>query len=180
MSQAMPKRSRVRKRSTGRRSTRARSPRQPNTEPVVAVVNTNDDLLQALQSRLIDEGLNVVPLHIRDVKSGRSDFGAFLRAHDPVVVIYDIAIPYDDNWTFFSTLRRLPASIDRQFLITTVNKRVMEQKVGPTDVIELIGGHADDFEPLMEALRRSLRDAAVDASPSEERRIRKRPKRSAK
>ena len=127
-------------------------------QPVVAVVNTNDDLVQAVQSRLIDEGVSVVALHIRDVKSGRSDFGAFLTAHDPAVVIYDIAIPYDDNWTFFSTLRRLPESINRRFLITTVNKRVMEHKVGATDAIELIGGHADDLEPLVDALKRALRD----------------------
>lgn len=165
----MPKRSSARTRPTRRRSLRAPGRRQANTQPVVAVVNTNDDLVQALQSRLIDEGVSVVPLHIRDVKSGRSDFGAFLTSHDPAVVIYDIAIPYDDNWTFFATLRRLPESIDRRFVITTVNKRVMEHKVGPTDAVELIGGHADDFEPLVEALRRSLRDAYGDAWPPPER-----------
>ncbi len=125
--------------------------------------------MQALRSRLIDESVSVVTLHIRDVKSGRSDFGAFLTSHDPAVVIYDIAIPYDDNWTFFTTLRRLPESINRRFVITTVNKRVMEDKVGPTDAIELIGGHADDFELLVDALRRSLRDAAGDAWPPPER-----------
>jgi len=165
----MAKRSGARKPATRRRS--VGSPRRPraNAQPVVAVVNTNDDLVQALRSRLIDEGVSVVPLHIRDVKSGRSDFGAFLTAHDPAVVIYDIAIPYDDNWTFFKTLRRLPESIDRRFVITTVNKRVMEQQVGPTDAVELIGGHADDFEPLVEVLRRSLRDSYGDAWPPPER-----------
>ena len=140
---------------------------------MVAVVNTNDDLVQALQSRLIDEGVSVVPMHIRDVKSGRSDFGAFLRSHDPGVVIYDIAIPYDDNWTFFSTLQRLPECSNRQFVITTVNKRVMEQKVGPTDAVELIGGHADDFEPLVEVLRRSLHAAYGAAWSPPERNSRK-------
>jgi hypothetical protein len=44
-------------------------------------------------------------------------------------------------------------------VITTVNKRVMEQKIGRTNAIELIGGHADDFEPLMEVVRRSVTDA---------------------
>jgi|SRR5690348_1018806 CheY-like chemotaxis protein len=164
----MPKKSTARKRTTRRRPASTQRRRRPNTQPVVAVVNTNDDLVQALRTRLIDEGVSVVPLHIRDVKSGRSDFGAFLRSHDPVVVIYDVAIPYDDNWTFLSTLRRLPESGERRFVITTVNKRVMEQKVGPTDAVELIGGHADDFEPLVEVLRRTLRDAYGGAwSPAE-------------
>lgn len=164
----MPKRPSARKQATRRRPARAARRSRAHTQPVVAVVNTNDDLVQALQSRLIDEGVSVVPLHIRDVKSGRSDFGAFLTSHDPGVVIYDIAIPYDDNWTFFNTLRRLPESINRRFVITTVNKRVMEQKVGPTDAVELIGGHADDFEPLVESLRRALHDIYGDAwSPLE-------------
>jgi hypothetical protein len=35
----------------------------------------------------------------------------------------------------------------------------MEQKIGRTNAIELIGGHADDFEPLMEVVRRSVTDA---------------------
>jgi CheY-like chemotaxis protein len=131
-------------------------PRRPGPQPVVAIVNTNDDLVQALRSRLIDEGVSVVTLHIRDIKSGRSDFGAFLAAHEPALVIYDIAIPYDDNWTFLKTLRRLPEGRRQRFVITTVNKRVMEQKVGVTDAIELIGGHADDFEPLMDAVRAAL------------------------
>jgi hypothetical protein len=173
----MPKKSPVRERTSRRRSKAARRPRRPNAQPVVAVINTNDDLLQALRSRLLDEGVSVVQLHIRDVKSGRSDFGKFLKSHDPVVVIYDIAIPYDDNWTFFTTLQRLPESSNRRFVITTVNKRVMEQKVGPTDAIELIGGHADDFEPLVEVLRRSLRDAyggAWSAPAREGKRTRKR------
>lgn len=168
-----------RERTSARRKPRARPPARPNTQPVVAVVNTNDDLVTALGSRLIDEGVAVVPLHIRDVKSGRSDFGAFLRAHDPAVVVYDIAIPYDDNWTFFSMLRRLPESVNRRFLVTTVNKRVMEQKVGTTDAIELIGGHADDFDPLVEALRTMLHDAYGNGWQPAKKQSRKRAKRSA-
>jgi CheY-like chemotaxis protein len=145
-------------RSRSRAATNFRGrPRRPDAQPVVAVVNTSDDLVQAIRSRLIDEGLSVVTLHIRDIKSGRSDFGAFLASHEPALVIYDIAIPYEDNWTFLKTLRRLPESRGRRFLITTVNKRVMEQKVGVADAIELIGGHADDLEPLMDAVRESLR-----------------------
>lgn len=174
----MPRNSSTREPAAPRQSARGRPPRQPNVQPVVAIVNTNDDLVQAVRSRLIDEGVGVVTLHIRDVKSGRSDFGAFLKAHEPAVVIYDIAIPYDDNWTFFSTLRRLPESINRRFLITTVNKRVMEHKVGATDAIELIGGHADDLEPLVDALKRALRDTYRKAWLLPERRRQKPSKRS--
>jgi CheY-like chemotaxis protein len=50
--------------------------------------------------------------------------------HNPSVVIYDIAVPYEDNWTLFETLRQLPEAHGRAFVVTTVNKRVFVQRLG--------------------------------------------------
>jgi CheY-like chemotaxis protein len=127
------------------------------TRPVVAVINTSDDLVMAVRERLIDEGFEVVVGHIQDIKSGRMDFPGFIRAHRPAAVVYDVAIPYEDNWTFLNMLRALPETADLAFLITTVNKRVLEQRVGNTNAIELVGGHADDLEPLVEALHKLVK-----------------------
>jgi CheY-like chemotaxis protein len=123
---------------------------------VVAVVNTNDDLVQALRHVLETEGYAVVTTHIRDIKAGKADFGSFLLSHDPAVVIYDIAVPYEDNWTFFQTLRKLPECKDREFVVTTVNRRVMEARVGKTNVVEIVGGRAQDFEPTIEAVAKAV------------------------
>jgi CheY-like chemotaxis protein len=136
----------------GRRLPRPAEQPQVRREPVVAVVNTNDDLVMALRSRLLDEGYEIVMAHIRDIKTGRTDFSAFVSSHKPDAIVYDIAIPYEDNWTFLETLRKLPACRDTNFIITTVNKREMDKRVGKTDAVELVGGHADDFEPLVEQL----------------------------
>jgi CheY-like chemotaxis protein len=131
----------------------------PRSKPasVVAIVNTNDDLVQVIRDALVREGFNVVTAHIRDIKAGRQDFGSFLRDHDPAVVIYDIAVPYEDNWTFLQTLRKLPEARNREFVITTVNKRVFEQRVGPKAVVEIQGGRADDLEPVLEAVQKRTR-----------------------
>ena len=102
---------------------------------------------------MLDEGYLVIHAHIRDIKAGREDFPAFLATHDPQVVIFDIAIPYEDNWTFFQTLCKLPEARGRRFVVTTVNKRAFEKAVGPTDAVELIGGLADDLQPLVETVR---------------------------
>ena len=130
--------------------------KRPPRLPVVAVINTNDDLVLALRATLVDEGYTVVTAHIAEFKNGQVDFAAFLRTHDPDAVIYDVAVPYEDNWTFLQTLRKLPES-DRPFIITTVNKRVMEQRVGPTDALEIVGGRADDFEAIVDALTKRLK-----------------------
>ena len=121
---------------------------------VVAVINSNDDLVRVLRDVLVDRGFQVVTGHIRDLKSGRQDFAEFLTAHNPGVVIYDIAVPYEDNWTFLQTLRQLPEVQDRAFVITTVNKRVLDERIGDNDAIEIQGGHADDFDAVVEAVQK--------------------------
>ena len=121
---------------------------------VVAVINTNDDLVNVLREALMEQGLSVVTGHIRDIKSGRLDFAEFLRAHNPSVIIYDISVPYEDNWTFFQTLKQLPDAAHREFVVTTVNRRVLQRRVGPVDVIEIQGGRADDLDPVVEAVVR--------------------------
>ena len=91
--------------------------------PVVAIINRNDDLVQSLRDVLVAEGYYVVTGHVADLKSGRQDFTAFLNAHRPAATIYDIAVPYEDNWTFFQSLLKLPQASDRHFIVTTVKKR---------------------------------------------------------
>lgn len=129
------------------------------TRQVVAIVNTNDDLVQSLKDVLETEGFAVVTLHIRDIKAGKADFTGFLQTHDPAVVIYDITVPYETSWTFFQTLLKLPEATHRKFVVTTVNKRVMEERIGKTDVIEIVGGRAQDFEPTVDAVKKALKKA---------------------
>lgn len=127
--------------------------RPSGTSPVVAVINTSDDLVQVLRDALIREGFDVVTSHVQDFKTGRQDFGSFLRSHKPAVVVYDISVPYEDNWTFLQTLRELPDARGRAFVVTTVNKRVFERRVGRADVVEIEGGRADDLDPVIDAVK---------------------------
>jgi CheY-like chemotaxis protein len=124
-------------------------------KPVVAVVNSNDDLVSALQHALETDGFNIVTAHVQGIQDGTLDFAVFLEEHDPAVVIYDIALPYDSNWKFLSMIRQLPQA-QRPFVVTTVNKRALDARVGPTDTIEIQGGHTDDVEPTMEAVRKAV------------------------
>jgi CheY-like chemotaxis protein len=131
--------------------------RRRSSPPVIAVINTSDDLVLTLRDALVREGYNVVSAHIRDIKAGRQDFSAFLQAHDPAAIIYDISVPYEDNWTFFQTLLKLPAALDRQFIVTTVNKQVLDKRVGRTEAIEIQGGRVDDLEPVIEAVQKRVK-----------------------
>src|SRR4051794_24098297 len=123
-------------------------PAEPPTpvSPVIAVINSNDDLVQLLRDELARAGFTVVTAHVREFKSGHEDFSAFLSGHKPDVVVYDISVPYEENWSFFQNVRSVPEAQDRHVVVTTVNKRVLEERVGPTGAIEIQGGRADDLD----------------------------------
>jgi CheY-like chemotaxis protein len=127
------------------------------TAVVVAIVNSNDDLVALLKQALERDGYSVVTAHIHEFRLGPRDFGTFLRAHTPSVVIYDIAIPYEENWDFLQTLRALPEAHQTVFVVTTVNLRALTARVGPTEAIEIQGGHADDLDPVMDIVHGLVR-----------------------
>jgi CheY-like chemotaxis protein len=76
----------------------------PSRKPlVVALFNTSSDLV--------------------DLKN-------FLAHHDPDVVLYDIAPPYDANWMLFKHIRSLDDMRDRKIVLTSMNKKHVEKLAG--------------------------------------------------
>ncbi len=124
---------------------------------VIAIINSNDDLVRVVRDSLVGDGFNVVTAHIREIKAGQQDFTTFLRGHNPTVIVTTSPCRTKDNWTFFQTLRQLPEARHRNFVITTVNKRVLDQRIGPTEAIEIQGGRADDLEPVLEAVHKVVK-----------------------
>lgn len=123
--------------------------------PVVGIANTNDDIIELLRIALEQEGFATAMVHIPDVKHGRSNFNEFLGRHDPDVIVFDIPPPYDDNWTFVTTLCQLPAMHGRGVVITTTHKLHLERLVGATGAVEIVGKPNDTSE-VIEAVKREL------------------------
>jgi DNA-binding NarL/FixJ family response regulator len=112
----------------------------PKHEKVIAVVNSNEDTVDILRSCLQQHGFSsIVTGHIHDFKTGISDFPGFVAQHDPKVIVYDISIPYDQNWTFLRLLLDTDAMRGRKVVVTTTNKDRLEELVGPTEAIEIVG-----------------------------------------
>jgi hypothetical protein len=112
--------------------------------PVVAIVNTSDDLVELLKTALEAIGFVVVVTHIRDIRAAQFDVDAFLKLHDPRVVIFDVAAPFDRSWRFMEHVRSSPAFASRHFVLTTVNvKAVMEMVKTDEKVYEVIGRESD-------------------------------------
>jgi CheY-like chemotaxis protein len=128
----------------------------PSRLRVVAVVNSNEDLVNIIRETLEDEGFTVCTGHIAHIKHGQEDFLQFLDQHDPRVVIWDLAPPYSENWTFVQTLRAVPKVQERTFVFTTVNRAALRSEVTAPEVQDAheLLGRRDDLGPLVDSVLR--------------------------
>jgi DNA-binding NtrC family response regulator len=131
----------------------------------VAVLNSSDDVVELLRVVLQQAGHRVVTAHLPDIKRGDIDLAQFVRQHDPLVIVYDIPVPYEQNWTFFKLVREAPAMQGRAFVLTTTHKVNLERLVGPTDAIEIVG-KPFDLNRVVEAVNRAAaRTRGRDGEP---------------
>src|SRR5262249_8997895 len=129
---------------------------EPKYDDVVAVVNSNDDTVEMLRQCLITHGFSaVVTGHINDFKTGAADFPNYLAQHDPAVLIYDVSIPYDKNWTFLRLLLDSESMRGRKVVVTTTNKKRLDELVGPTDAFEIVG-KPYDLDQIVSAVKGAL------------------------
>ena len=96
----------------------------------VAVFNSSEDVVKLLRAALDLAGFKTVEGHIPEVKRGREDFAAFLKVHDPDVIVYDLSPPYLENWRFFQVMLNDETAKHRRFVLTTTSKQLLEEAVG--------------------------------------------------
>jgi CheY-like chemotaxis protein len=128
----------------------------PKTVPSVLVLNSSQDTIDVLKIALEHEGFAVASAHVSDVKSGETDLIALHEQHSPDVIIYDIALPYEENWTFLRLLRAAePLKSIRWVLTTTHRKRLMELVGEVGDVHEVVG-KPYDLKQIVDAVKGAL------------------------
>jgi DNA-binding NarL/FixJ family response regulator len=127
--------------------------------PVVAVINTNPDVVELLKARIEAAGFVVLVTHVAEIRAGL-DIGAVLAQHDPRVIVYDVVAPYERNWRFLQHLRETVLQ-NRQFVLTTPNERALRRVVGrDQSVYEIIEG-AGDIDAIVQAVREASRARAT-------------------
>jgi len=83
----------------------ATPPTETGIRPVVAVLNSADDVIEMLRVALEDSGFAVVSAKLSEIQSGVMDLVAFVSAHRPAAIVYDLPRPYEANWNFLRLLR---------------------------------------------------------------------------
>ena len=123
---------------------------------VVAVINTSPDTIELLKSALERAGFIVVSTFTWAVANGQIDLRSFVATHAPSVIVYDIAPPYDRNWTLLQNLR---ANILKSynFVLTTVNTSHVERLVGRDQRVYEVVGRDDDLGEIVRAVKEASR-----------------------
>jgi len=128
-----------------------------HTPTTVAVVNTNPDLVRIMRITLEKAGFVVFEFHIEDIKLGAADVDSLLKQHDPKVIVYDLAPPYDMNWRFLDHLRTATGFKGRQFVLTSVNVRHAEQVIKGDESVYEVLGEEEDMAKLVRAVKEASR-----------------------
>ena len=127
---------------------------------VVAVFNTSEDTTDMLRVFLEAAGLVVVTAFTNRLRDGKVDLEAFMRQHQPAVIVYDIAIPYEQNWRLFEHIRAAPACRGVSFVVTTTNAKHVRALAGDQEVHEIVG-KPYDLEAILNAVRHAGAEPAV-------------------
>jgi DNA-binding NtrC family response regulator len=124
---------------------------------VVAVINTSPDTVDLLRTTLQRAGLVVVSGYTFDIREGRLDIEAFIRQHQPEVIVYDVAPPYDENWRLFEHVRGLAAVQRCRFVITSTNPAHLERLAGRDERIYEVVGRPLDLDAIVTAVKEAVR-----------------------
>lgn len=124
--------------------------------PVVAILNSNDDVVEMLRMAIEQAGLVVISAHVDAVKRGDAAIYEFVNEHDPDAIVYDLVPPYDRSWLFLEHLRETSLR-GRRFVITSTNARKASELAGTAEDIYEIVGKPYDIDRIVDAVREAVR-----------------------
>ncbi len=124
--------------------------------PKIAILNSSQDLLELLAEAFRDEGFRVVTHHLIPFRRGQEDVAAFFARHRPEVVIWELNIPYDENWAYFQRIRQMPGVLNCPVILTSTNVTQLRKVVNTdVDAFEVVGKPFDLYQ-LMALVRQAL------------------------
>jgi CheY-like chemotaxis protein len=128
----------------------------PKSLPSIAVFNSSEETIEILKIALEEQGYAVSTGHVADVKKGQLDVLDFVEEHQPDVIIYDVAIPYEENWRFLRLLQSSESLKDAKWVITTTHRKRLEELVGACGEVYEVVGKPYDLIQITNAVKDAL------------------------
>ena len=118
----------------------------------VVIFNSRSDFIEALTQGLEAQGFTTASAHIADIQSGALDLLAFVRRHDPEMIVYDLPRPYERHWNILQLLKDTHALRTKTWLLTTTDKQALEAAAGASGVVDIIFGEPYGVEDVVHAV----------------------------
>ena len=127
-------------------------------EPIVAAVfNTSPDLVDLLRRAFEPAGIVTVTVLTYQIRESVVDLEGFICQHNPKVIVYDIAPPYDANWQLFQHIIRMKVMRNRAVVLTSINRRHVEKLVGRNQTVYEVVGKPLDLDQIVRAVKEAAR-----------------------
>ena len=127
--------------------------------PQVACCNHSPDLVDLMTDVLAYDGFRTAPFTVTH-EDGPRPVIDFLHQTRPQACVYAISVPYRESWAVFQQVQQ--AVPDCAWVLTTTDKRALDDLVGPSNVLEILG-KPYDIEQLVASIR-SVLDVCAPAS----------------
>ena len=98
-----------------------------------------------------------VSLLTHQIREGAVDLEAFLSQHNPSVVVYDVAPPYEANWQLFQHISRMDSMRHRPIVLTSMNAAQVEKLAGRDQRIYEVVGKPLDLNQIVRAIKEATR-----------------------
>lgn len=124
-------------------------------QKIIAIINSTVDIVDIFTDCLEAEGFNCAGGLIPEFKRGHRDFVQFMTDHDPALIIWDLAPPYEQNVVFLRMVQNLKIMENRRWIFTTTNKEALKKFTSDIAAYEIIGKPMD-IEVLIEAVKKVM------------------------
>jgi CheY-like chemotaxis protein len=126
----------------------------------VVILNDSVPVMKMLCAWFERHGHHCDTALLADMPQAHEEVGRFIQKHRPDVVIYDVGVPYASSWDLLEVIRTSPALERQPFVITTPNKRKLEQAVGSTTSAIEIAGRDTDLRRVLKAAKTAANSGA--------------------
>lgn len=133
------------------------------SRPLVAIFNSRVEVIEAVRSALENEGFVTVTARLAEIQNGTLDLIAFVAAHDPDVIVYDLPRPYESHWNFLRLLKETSSLKDRAWVVTTTDKTALLAAVKGASVVEIIVGQPYGASDVVDAVHLAFTEAPEKA-----------------
>ncbi len=118
----------------------------------LAILNDSQPVLKMLCNWFESQGHECTSAIVAEMPRSYVQIETFISSVNPDVLVYDVAMPYLSSWDLLQAILRMPSMESTPFVVTTPNKKELDNAVGAKTPTLEIAGNPADLQRLLKAV----------------------------